>query len=482
MEPQADSKAPPFRAELSGELPGVLERGRGTALVVGGSCAAGATELRLSFGGEETAMVAAGLAVADPTLQGWKAVLPIPAETAIAQHSVSLLARIDGCPVVEELGNVEIVARDAQRAPAPASWSAGDNGPLVAICMATWEPDADRLRRQISSIRDQLDVRWVCVISDDCSGPEGLRALREVVGEDRRFIVSRSPRRLGFLSNFERALRMAPAEAGMIALADQDDVWRPAKTAKLVAALEADPPAQLAFGDFRLVTGDGEVLADTYWTARRERSSDLASLLIANQVTGAASIFRRELLELALPFPPDAGALYHDHWLALCALTSGGIAYVPGPTYDHIRYAEAVTVAAQVRAAGELPPGLRRQVLTRSRSALSRLRGGGSRADAGEAGFERYLMLLQLISVLELRLGSRLSADHRRVLKRFRSLAEGGPGTVWLGFRGLRPLLGRNETMGREHFLLAGLLWKRRSQRRARALQEGEGADRAQAE
>ena len=38
-----------------------------------------------------------------------------------------------------------------------------------------------------------------------------------------RFVVSRSPRRLGFYRNFERALRLAPPGAPLIALCDQDD-------------------------------------------------------------------------------------------------------------------------------------------------------------------------------------------------------------------------------------------------------------------
>ena len=63
------------------------------------------------------------------------------------------------------------------------------------------------------SIREQTYRNWRCVISDDCSRARGPRRSWRAVGDDPRFIVSRSPRRLGFYRNFERALTLAPAEA-----------------------------------------------------------------------------------------------------------------------------------------------------------------------------------------------------------------------------------------------------------------------------
>ncbi|MGI8726522.1 MAG: glycosyltransferase [Solirubrobacterales bacterium] len=346
MEPQVASEPALFRAELDAELPAVVERGRGTALVMRGRCSAGAGELRLRFAEVETEVWAAGLEAPEPGLEGWSAVLPIPTGVGYGTHELALVGTLGGGEVGAPIGEIEIVARDPVRRPAPASWPISTGDPLVVVCMATREPEPGHLRRQIDSVKAQEGANWICVVSDDASSSKGGRAISDAIAGDPRFIVSRSPSRLGFLGNFERALRMAPVEAGYCALADQDDLWRRDKLATMVAALEADPTARLAFSDFRLVTGEGVVLSDTFWTARRPRSSDLASLLVANQVTGAAALFRRELLEPALPFPPDPGGLYHDHWLALCALVSGGIRYVPRVTYDHLRYDDSGTVAA----------------------------------------------------------------------------------------------------------------------------------------
>ncbi len=57
-------------------------------------------------------------------------------------------------------------------------------------------------------------------------------------------------------------------------------------------------------------------------------------------MTGAASLFRRELLEDALPFPPAQFAHFHDHWIGLTALALGDIAFVDRPLYDYVQHGE----------------------------------------------------------------------------------------------------------------------------------------------
>ena len=54
---------------------------------------------------------------------------------------------------------------------------------------------------------------------------------------DERFVLSRSPRRLGFYRNFERALALVPRDADYVALADQDDAWHPDKLERLLAGI-----------------------------------------------------------------------------------------------------------------------------------------------------------------------------------------------------------------------------------------------------
>ena len=208
-------------------------------------------------------------------------------------------------------------------------------GPLVAICMATYEPPLDLFQRQVESIRSQTHANWICVVSDDHSTPARFAELQRILDGDPRFVVSRSPRRLGYYHNFERALSMTPPNAAYATLADQDDRWHPGKLETLLGALGN---ANLVYSDARIVDRDGQLLSETYWSRRRNNYTNLASLLVANTVTGAASLFRRELLDLALPFPPRHGSPYHDHWLAVVALATGRITYVDRPLYDYVQH------------------------------------------------------------------------------------------------------------------------------------------------
>jgi hypothetical protein len=210
----------------------------------------------------------------------------------------------------------------------------------------------------------------------------------------------------------------------------------------------------------RVADERGEILSETFWYLQSNGYEDIASLILANTVTGGASLFRRELLELALPFPPPfSDQHYHDHWLALCALATGELAYLDRPTYDYTRHDESVTVQA---ASGWFAPaqGRRGRLRLRWRRMTRRLRMIAARPDWRAVFFDRYLLIRQYVTVLELRAGGRIAPRKRRALERL-ARAERSPGAVgWLLARSLRPLIGRTETLGRERVLLCGLLWR----------------------
>ena len=127
-----------------------------------------------------------------------------------------------------------------------------------------------------------------------------------------------------------------PSEAELVALCDQDDRWHPDKLEALREA--AGPGVTLAYSDMNLVDEDGKLLSPTYWTERRTNHTNMTSLMVANTITAAASLFPRRLLDYALPFPAPLGHAFHDHWLALVALARGRIAYVDRPLYDYVQH------------------------------------------------------------------------------------------------------------------------------------------------
>lgn len=335
--------------------------------------------------------------------------------------------------------------------------AAGDDGAAtgagparVAIAMATFDPDPELFRAQIDSIRAQTIDDWICVISDDCTPPVNLAEIQATLQADERFVLSRAPRRLGFYKNFERALGMIPPGARLIALADHDDRWYPEKLETLIANLG---DAGLVYSDQRVVDRDGRTLAESYWgSGRCNNHTNLASLLIANTITGAASLFRRELLEIALPFPDPPGEQYHDHWLGAVALATGKIAYVDRPLYDYVQHEGA---ALGHLAANVGPRRSTRKLLGR----LRRRQWGRNLLGWKAAYFFASLRLRVLAEVILVRGGDQLAPRPRRTLRLLAHNDRSPRAFGWLALRPARRFFGRTETLGAERLLLQGALW-----------------------
>ena len=465
-----------LHASLDSPLPAELAVGLGTALFVAGTCYCPdgeISELAIVVEGEPQPVLAHGM----PRIDFFASVHPgiDPYETAgLTQDSASAddpqlrayrsgfwgIAAIRTATDGVEL-SLEAVLTDGRRAhaplgriheaeptmPLPVSWPSGA-GDRVAICMATYNPPPALLERQLQSIRDQAHGNWVCVISDDRSSPAAFETLTEAVADDPRFVVSRAPRRLGHYRNFERALSLAPPDADYVALSDQDDAWHPDKLTSLIAALG---DARLVYSDARIVTAAGELVSDTYWARRANNHSDLLSLLVANSVTGAASLFRAQLLEYALPFPPAQFAHFHDHWLALTALSLGEIAYVPRPLYDYVQHGGASLGHETATQMVGLVERLRRRRSPRERARMWRLH-----------YFVDVCRLLQVAAVLRIRCGDRMTPAKRRALERYLSAEYSPVALTRLGVRGVRELLrARPETLGAEWMLFLSFVWRR---------------------
>jgi hypothetical protein len=352
----------------------------------------------------------------------------------------------DGAVELAELARIAISGPPAQ--PAVVAAPDADSGPLVAICMATYEPSLELLQRQIDSIRAQTHRNWVCVVSDDCSSAERFAAIEEAVAGDPRFVLSRSSRRLHFYRNFERALALAPVEADYVAMSDQDDFWHPDKLEALLAAVGG---AQLAYSDARIVSPDGELIADTYWSLRRPNHASLLSLLVANSVTGAASLFPRELLDYALPFPPRQFTHFHDHWLALTAASLGEIAFVNRPLYDYVQHRGAVLG----HAAANRMPAFRDRLAKLREDPRDRVRRWRLHY------FVDCCRLMQFTTVLQMRCGERMPDEKLRALDSFPRAERSPVALANLARRAARELVGEPETLGAEMALFFAFAWRR---------------------
>jgi glycosyltransferase involved in cell wall biosynthesis len=406
----------------------------------------------------------------------WWTTLELQPRSAGGQVQLALRARNGAAPATIDLGGFEAEPGGLP----PAEGAAGErppaieesDGPLVAICMTTYEPPLDLFTAQVESIRAQTHPDWVCLISDDGSSPDHLEAMRGAIGDDPRFVISEHERNLGFYGNSERVLAMVPSEADLVALADQDDRWYPEKLEQLIAGLG---DRDLVYSDMRVVSRDGSPISTTYWTRRRNNYTDLASLLVGNTVTGAASLFRAELLERALPFPPSRTDGYHDHWIALVAMTGRGLAYLDRPLQDYVQHTAAAQGHEEAnRGASYLQ--LRLLAVLAWQGMWVLLGRHGAKGWAGRY-FGMYQRTRIWARVLLMRSADTLTAKQARILERVADVERSPLALLWLLGRSMRPLWGRNEAFGRELLVLSSALWGRSLELRSgpRAMKAGEG-------
>ncbi|WP_377643912.1 methyltransferase domain-containing protein [Oryzobacter terrae] len=201
-----------------------------------------------------------------------------------------------------------------------------------AVVLAAYRPNPALFRVQLESIRDQTRGDYVCLIGADGDQSSVAPLVDEIVGADERFRVVGWDDNLGFYLNFERLLAALPDDVAWVALSDQDDRWHPDKLERLVPLL-AD--VALATGQARVVEVPGQrVVART-----QRRVVGPRDLLVQNQVTGSQTVFRRDLLDVALPFPRlRTETQLHDHWLAMCAVASEGYAVLDEVLQDYVQH------------------------------------------------------------------------------------------------------------------------------------------------
>src|SRR4051812_45826124 len=141
------ARMPPADVAIESELPASLPPGRPTALFLEGR-APGVREIELIVGGERHRPAAQRMPRFDLHERcGWWAVLPVPAGTE--GGAIEIAARADGQHV--SLGRIPVVgglahpsgSEDGLRAAADA---------LIAVCMATYEPDPELFARQVQSL------------------------------------------------------------------------------------------------------------------------------------------------------------------------------------------------------------------------------------------------------------------------------------------------------------------------------------------
>jgi glycosyltransferase involved in cell wall biosynthesis len=214
-------------------------------------------------------------------------------------------------------------------------------GPLISVPLCTYN-GAAYLHEQLQSILTQTHSQLEVIAVDDQSSDDTVAILRACAGRDSRLRVVENATNLGPNRNFEQALRLC--RGAFIAPADQDDIWA---AEKLTTLLEVIGSATMAFCDSELVDAAGSPLNTAVsQQLRLGNIDDPAPFVFSNCVSGHAMLFRRELLDDALPVPEG---LFYDWWLAAIAAGRGGITYTDRKLVRYRQHASSVTDLLRIR-------------------------------------------------------------------------------------------------------------------------------------
>jgi hypothetical protein len=219
---------------------------------------------------------------------------------------------------------------------------------------------------QVTSILAQSVLPIEIVLSDDASSDATVEIARSVVEgwcaeiPDRsiELTVIRNVVPLGVTGNFQQAIAASAGE--FIALSDQDDVWHSDRIERALAVFEARPETLLVHSDARLVDKNGDALNDTLFSAYDVKSAEIATIragaafdILARRtiVTGATTMIRRPLFDIARPFPEG---WVHDEWLAVVASAMGGLDVIDEQLIDYRQHGANEIGAATLSVFGKV--------------------------------------------------------------------------------------------------------------------------------
>ena len=201
------------------------------------------------------------------------------------------------------------------------------------------------LRAQVDSILGQSYPNLEVLAFDDCSTDGSAEILKQYTRKDSRISVIKNEINVGFRENFSRALASCRGE--FVAPSDQDDIWLPTKIERLMGGIGA---AAMIFSDSLLVDENGCSLHRRMSElVRMTDRHDPLELVFSNCVSGHAMLFRRKLLDVALPIP---AAYFHDHWLAIVAAADAGLVHLPDVLIHYRQHHANVTDVLGSKAGG----------------------------------------------------------------------------------------------------------------------------------
>lgn len=218
--------------------------------------------------------------------------------------------------------------------------------PEVHVLMGTFN-GASFLEAQLESLSRQTHRNWRLTCSDDGSTDSTLDTLsRFAARSDRPVMIAKGPRQ-GFSRNFLSLVLGLAEPAGLIAFADQDDIWLPEKLERAVKQIGAfDARQPVIYGSATWIW-DSETDHRQSTPALR-RPPTFANALIENFATGNTMVLNSAAVTLLREATHRIGSVYAHDWWSYALLSGSGA---------HVIFDDAPTVLYRQHRQNEIGAG-----------------------------------------------------------------------------------------------------------------------------
>lgn len=210
-----------------------------------------------------------------------------------------------------------------------------ENKIRASVAMAVYNGE-NYIKEQLDSIIEMMGAQDEIVISYDSSKDNTWDIISEYADRDSRIICVKNDLSKGVCGNFTNAC--SHCRGKYIFLSDQDDVWIDNKIDRMIDELEKSG-ADMAVHDGYFVDRNLNILPTTFFGGRIPPSGPIANF-IKGRFWGCAMVFRREMMQILLPFPEN---IAHDIYASILVGLKGKIQVVDHFYIKHRVHEENVT-------------------------------------------------------------------------------------------------------------------------------------------
>lgn len=169
----------------------------------------------------------------------------------------------------------------------------------ISVAIATFNGEKF-IKEQLFSILKQLGNDDEVIISDNFSTDRTIDIVKAF--DDKRIKIFYQERvsnsgSINCYFNFENALKQTTGD--IIFLSDQDDLWQDNKVKLCLNALKQ---YDMVVTDCSVISENGYIVLDSYFK-RRKSGMGFFKNLFANTYLGCCMAFKRNILDIAMPFP-----------------------------------------------------------------------------------------------------------------------------------------------------------------------------------